>query len=117
MNGSSLIKIHYMEPLNSASEYNDRGMQRAEKGDYQGAIADYTAAIALDPEYAEAYYNRAYDRSEVKDYQGAIEDYSKVIELEPDAAPAYFNRGMAKAKLGDAEGANADCETARSLGL
>ena len=114
---TSSLKIHYMEPLNSASDYNDRGMQRAEKGDYQGAIADYTAAIALDPDYAEAYYNRAYDLSEIEDYVGAVADYNKVIELAPEAAPAYFNRGMAKAKLGDSEGANADCEYARNLGL
>jgi len=59
-------------------------------------FTDYTSAIELDPDYAEAYYNRAYDRSEIRDYQGAIADYTKVIELAPDAAPAYFNRGLAK---------------------
>ena len=51
-----------METLNSAAAYNDRGIQRAENGDYTGAIADYTEAIAIDPNYAEAYYNRACDR-------------------------------------------------------
>ena len=55
------------DKLDSAEAYNERGMERAENEDFAGAIADYTAAIALDPNYAEAYYNRAYDRSEIED--------------------------------------------------
>jgi len=69
------------DKLDSAVDYNDRGMERAENDDLAGAIADYTAAIELDPNYAEAYYNRAYDRSEIRDYQGAIADYDKPAML------------------------------------
>jgi tetratricopeptide (TPR) repeat protein len=104
------------EALNTAEEYYNRAVERGDAEDFQGAIADYTEAIALDSEYAEAYFNRAYDRSEIKDYEGAITDYTKVIELAPDAAEAYFNRGMARAKLGDIEGAREDTNHAKNMG-
>ena len=38
--------------------YNNRGIEKAELGDYAGAIADYTKAIKINPEHAKAYYNR-----------------------------------------------------------
>lgn len=37
------------DKLDSAEAYNDRGMERAENEDFTGALADYTAAIAIDP--------------------------------------------------------------------
>jgi tetratricopeptide (TPR) repeat protein len=114
----SLVDLGYLpmpEALNTAEEYYNRAVDLGEAEDYQGAIADYTSAIKLDPDYAEAYFNRAYDRSEVKDYEGAIADYTKVIELAPDAAEAYFNRGMARAKLGDIEGAREDTNYAKNI--
>ena len=43
--------------------------------DYQGAIEDYTDAIKLKPEYAEAFYGRGNTKSELKDNQGAIAGY------------------------------------------
>jgi tetratricopeptide (TPR) repeat protein len=33
-------------------------MLKSDLGDNKGAIADYTKAIEVNPQYAEAYYNR-----------------------------------------------------------
>ena len=44
-----------------AAEAFERGWSHAEKGDHDQAIADYTEAIRLDPNYGLAYYNRGND--------------------------------------------------------
>ena len=38
--------------------YCNRGYAYGKKGDYNRAIADYTQAIELNPNYVEAYNNR-----------------------------------------------------------
>ena len=43
-------------PLANIS-YNS-GVDKYEQGDYQGAIADYTKAIEINPKFALAYFNR-----------------------------------------------------------
>ena len=44
--------------MNKAEEYYDSGIEKANSGDYQGAIKDYDKAIEINPKDAEAYYNR-----------------------------------------------------------
>ena len=61
--------------------------------EYQKAIADYTKAIELKPDYYLAYYNRGNVHNNLKEYQKAIADYNQAIELKPDYANAYYNRG------------------------
>ena len=46
----------------SAAGYLSRGNARWQKGDLEGAIADYTKAIELDPNSADGYYNRGVAR-------------------------------------------------------
>ena len=77
-------------------------------GDPDGAIADYSRAIELDSDDADAYYSRGNAKSELGDHYGAIADYSRTIELTPDFAANYLYRGVAKSKLGDRAGAEAD---------
>ncbi len=81
------------------------------------AITDYTQAIAINPNDANAYYMRGISRRDLKDYQGAISDYSKAIEIYPEDAFAYRNRGIAKELVGDLKGACADWKKASSLGV
>ena len=42
-----------------AKKYYASGLAHAEKGELERAIADYTQAIALKPDYADAYYKRS----------------------------------------------------------
>ena len=88
-----------------------------ERGNQQGAIADYTKAIEINPQYAPAYYNRGFAKDEgLGDHQGAIADYNKAIAINPQDATAYSNRGIAKELVGDLKGACADWKEASSLG-
>ncbi|MDW8288339.1 MAG: hypothetical protein RMJ89_09725, partial [Flammeovirgaceae bacterium] len=43
----------------TAEEYFNDGLNNMKKKDYLKAIGDFTHAISLNPQYAEAYYQRA----------------------------------------------------------
>lgn len=64
--------------------------------DFDRAIADYSRAIALDPNNAVCYCKRglAYTAygivsSSIEYYDCAIADYNKAIELDPNYTDAY----------------------------
>jgi tetratricopeptide (TPR) repeat protein len=65
-----------------------RGNFYYQLGQYQRAIADYTKAIQLDPDYAKAYHNRGAAYSGLSQYQNAINEYTKAIQLDPTHAKA-----------------------------
>jgi tetratricopeptide (TPR) repeat protein len=85
---------------NLASVYNNRGNAYSELGNYEDAIADYTRAIRIDPDYASAYYNRGIEYKNLKNYEDAIADYTRAIRIDPDYVFAYKRRGNAKEKAG-----------------
>jgi S1-C subfamily serine protease/regulator of sirC expression with transglutaminase-like and TPR domain len=75
------------------------------------AIAAYTEAIRLQPDYASAYFARASARA-VRDPQGALEDYNQAIRLNPNFYIAYVNRGSIHGGLGDYQAALTDYDQA-----
>lgn len=99
----------------SAETYFLWGNVKYELGDYVGAIADYTMAIRLKPDYAEAYGNRGNAKNWLDQHFAAIADYNIVIRLKPDAARAYNNRGIAKAMLKQYFAAISDFDTSIRL--
>ena len=48
---------------NDFQTYFDKGFEKGEKGDYFGAIYDYTSAIELNPNNVDAFYNRGLAKS------------------------------------------------------
>src|SRR5438034_2224350 len=101
--------------LKEANAYNKRGIAKGEKGDMEGAIADCTRAIKLDPRYAPAYNTRGLAKKNKGDLNEAITDYTRAVELDPKYANAYYNRGLAKGAKGDNDGAIADYTRAIEL--
>ena len=102
----------------SAFTYLIRGYEKAELGDYKGAIASYTQAIRLDLSdnlLSIAYHNRGLAKSKLGQHRAAISDYDTAIRLKPDYADAYYNRGLAKSKLGQHRAAISDYDTAIRL--
>jgi tetratricopeptide (TPR) repeat protein len=99
----------------SVEEYINRGIERRDSNNYNGAISDFSAAIRIKPDYDFAYFQRAYAKDELKDYYEAIEDYSKSLELNPDYVNAYNNRVNAKDNLKDYNGAINDFSKAIEL--
>ena len=65
----------------NSEAYNNRGASKAKLQDYQGAIADYSKAIELNPNYIEAYYNRGILKFILNQKNSACLDWSKAGEL------------------------------------
>jgi tetratricopeptide (TPR) repeat protein len=64
-------------------------------GDYDQALADFTAAISSNPSFAYAYLYRGLAYKKKHDYKQSIENINKAIEIYPKFAKAYFYRGEA----------------------
>ena len=99
----------------TAADYNNRGLAKVGKGDFDGAIADYSRALKLDPKFAAAYTNRGIVKVREGDFDGAIADYSRALKLDPKFAAAYRRRGIAKQDESDLDGAIADYNRALEL--
>jgi tetratricopeptide (TPR) repeat protein len=99
-------------PLGTAQAYLQRGDSYADRHEYDRAIADYTQAIHLQPDYAEAYNNRGYAYYWQGQYPNAIADYDRAIALRPTYPYAYNNRGAAYMASGDPDRAIPDFDRA-----
>ena len=73
--------------------YFNRGVEWSGQNKYDNAIADYTAAIKIDPKYREAYNNRGNAYRRKGDHALAIADYTEAIKLNPKRGLYYRNRG------------------------
>jgi tetratricopeptide (TPR) repeat protein len=96
----------------TAVEYNARGLTRLNNRDYDGAIADFDKALALEPEFWATYMVRALARDFKGDYDGAISDYGKAIDINPTSAKLYNDRGSVRYKKDDYQGAMVDYDKA-----
>ncbi len=79
------------------------------------AIAHFTKAIELNPDFAFAFHSRANAYYEIADYPRAIADYTQAIQLNPDSPYSYFGRGAAYGKLGNRRLADDDYAMAELL--
>ena len=111
------LMISLPEKVNSESNdfYFNRALEKGEKGDYYGAISDFTKAIEINPS-DDAYYNRGWNKQKLEDYYGAIADYTKAIEINPNYRNAYLNRGRSYYSLNDKGSACKDFKKAVFLG-
>ena len=72
------------------------------------ALADFDAAIRLDPRHAQAYISRGCAHATRGEHDRAIADYDAAIRLDPGCARAYSNRGLAHFARGEFDRAIAD---------
>jgi TonB family protein len=79
------------------------------------AIADFTKAIELDPEGANAYNLRGVAYANKLDFDSAIADFDKAIQFDPFLKNAHNNRGFAFSQKGDEARARADYEIEEQL--
>ena len=100
---SDFTKAIELNPI--AEAYLDRGAARKDKGDRDGAIADYTKAC----------YERGILRGARGDLDGAIADFTKVIEVNPQHAKAYANRGIIMLLQGHDADAQKEFDTALKI--
>ncbi len=79
----------------------ERGLNKQDREDYVGAIADYTEFLKTNPNHLEAYSNRGFARAMENDLQGSIADFNRAIEISPLNADAYNARGNVNAMAGN----------------
>ncbi|MBO6291172.1 MAG: tetratricopeptide repeat protein [Selenomonas sp.] len=85
----------------TAAQWNEKGIERYNRKDYQGAIEYYRKAIELDPKYARPWNNMGIAYGKLGDYNKEIEYCRKAIELDPKYASPWNNMGYAYGHLGD----------------
>jgi tetratricopeptide (TPR) repeat protein len=77
------ITAGYLQ-LNHAVVYNDIGRACIYKEDYNRAIASFTAAIEIDPNYAVAYALRSIVYEGTGNLNKAIDDLTQALVIDPD---------------------------------
>jgi S1-C subfamily serine protease/Tfp pilus assembly protein PilF len=98
-----------------ADDFFITAQEKSQKGDYQGAIADYNRALVINPQFEEIYFRRGLARSLTKDWQGAEADYTRAIEINPQHPEAYLHRGSIRNALSNWQGAKSDFDIAAVL--
>ena len=71
------------QDMANSMTFVERGNAYLNKGDDDRAIADYDAAISLDPDCAEAYGRRGDAHFNKRDYDRAIADYDAALRRNP----------------------------------
>jgi Flp pilus assembly protein TadD len=69
-------------------------------GKIQGAIAHYTKAIELSPNYSEAHNNLGNALLQQGKLSQAVSSFERALEIKPDYAEAHNNLGVALARQG-----------------
>jgi tetratricopeptide (TPR) repeat protein len=82
---------------------------------YDNAISDFTQAIRLDPNSANAYRERGIAYSDKGDHRRGILDLNQTILLSPNNPRAYINRGNMYRLIGDYDRAITDYNQAIRL--
>lgn len=95
-----------------AEQHFGVAIAKQDAADIEGAIAEYTEAIRINPQYHKAYYNRGLAYYRRGDLDNALADYSEAIRLEPQYAKPYVNRGIIRYDQGDYVGAQQDYSSA-----
>ncbi|OSI72396.1 hypothetical protein BSZ21_07060 [Bradyrhizobium canariense] len=102
-------------PQALAMAHNNRGIAYAAKVDYDRAVADFEAAIGIDPTFAKPVNNRGAARLRTGDYDAAMEDFDRAIALQPAYPGAFVNRAEGWLKKGDLVRAESDYTAATRL--
>ena len=80
--------------------YNNRGNAYEGRGKHDLAFEDYSMAIEINPDDADAYFYRGFTYELKRDFGEAIKDYNKAIKLNPDHADAHVYRANAHSAAG-----------------
>jgi RNA polymerase primary sigma factor len=74
------LENYFVNPQDAVAFFN-QGLERYKVEDFQGAVKDFTQAIQLNPNDANAYNMRSSAYTALKDYHRAMEDLQAAIKL------------------------------------
>ena len=84
------------------------GLERAWKGDWEGASRAFDAAVAAAPRSSPAWLNRGLVRRRSGELERALADLDRAVRFSPRAARYYYHRSRILRQLGDSARARAD---------
>ena len=96
---------------NYALAYRNRALVLAALG-REGAIADFTTAVRLDPKNPANYTGRGRTYQKMDKFDEAIGDFTLAIAIQPTSNESYIDRAIAYGAKGDLASARADADTA-----
>lgn len=96
-------------------EFYQRGLTKAQKGDYQGAIKEFDRATRINPDFAQAYYRKGLAYFDNRQIDKALLNYTKSLQLNDQQIDVYYCRGMARFASGDIQGSVVDVNQSISL--
>jgi len=89
-------------PNNCLAHFN-RGDARMSRGEFPGALEDYTRVTELCPGDDSGHHNRGYAHAMMGDHRAASRDFLRALELNPDSAKAWYHLGKTHSALGATE--------------
>ena len=107
-------RVHYTR---GKTLFDDIAARDPGSWDFSRAIAEFSQAIRLEPDYVDAYHARALAYLITGLHTRAMADLNEAINLQTKIALSYMLRGMAWEHLGKKDQAEADMEKASELGL
>lgn len=110
------ISLGYNLQINSTAEFlTNRGVIHEFMGQQQNAMADYQAAISLDPNYSLAYFNAGNIYLHHRQFSQASDYFSTALKLNPENECALMNRAVTNSVLKKYEEAEKDFSHAMEL--
>ncbi|PSF39366.1 hypothetical protein C7H19_00845 [Aphanothece hegewaldii CCALA 016] len=77
----------------TADDWFDVGLKQAESSNWEGAIASFDRAIAIDPEDAQAWHNRGSALGMLGRFEEALVSFDRAIALDPENSQIWNIRG------------------------
>lgn len=105
---TALLQSGGQTPENILAALINRGEAYDSKRDYNQAIGDYSAALAIRPDFGPAYVHRCLTYTEQGDNDRAIADCDAALKLDPGDPAALLNRGIARYAKGNTDQAIED---------
>jgi lipoprotein NlpI len=112
---TTLIQSRTLSGRNLAIVYYNRGIGYEQAKQYDNALADYSQALSLDPNYRDAYNNRGNVYQDKDQHDSAIADYNQALRIDPNFSKAYNNRGRSYRFKGQYDLAVADATHALQI--
>lgn len=97
---------------NTPALYYYRAFEHYRLERYEQAIRDYTVALRLAPDLAEALFYRGICQLALQRRRAAIHDFTEALHLKPTLADAYYHRGCAHLAVGELHDALEDLDNA-----
>ena len=97
------------------ASYYERGRLQLERGKFELAVKDLSAAINLNDKHSDSFMSRGIAHERMENFDAAVDDYSQAIRINPKNGAAFSARASAHRSAGEFAKAKADELKAESL--